>query len=134
MYNYSSANINDADTERQLSQEFSSQSYYDLRPVPLPTTTQSTIDIDSRKLTFSFVPSMMYEPENFSFKISNINVLLFLGDPLPSRQRDSTVENHRPTNESPSAVLHSTTNNQNNCAPLATLTGECKYNLKKNKI
>ncbi|CAF1423541.1 unnamed protein product, partial [Rotaria sordida] len=44
-------------------------------------------------------------------------------DPLRSRQHNPTFENHRSANESLSTVIHSTTNNQNNCAPSPTVTG-----------
>ncbi|CAM4847675.1 unnamed protein product, partial [Rotaria magnacalcarata] len=44
-------------------------------------------------------------------------------DPLRSRQHNPTFATHRPANESLSTVIHSTTNNQNNCAPSPTVTG-----------
>ncbi|CAF4442449.1 unnamed protein product [Rotaria sp. Silwood2] len=55
--------------------------------------------------------------------ISQSTIYISHRDPLPSRERDPTFENHQTSNKSLPPVLHSATSNENNCAPLVTLAG-----------
>ncbi|CAF1647390.1 unnamed protein product, partial [Rotaria magnacalcarata] len=82
----------------------------------------STNDPRRRGNTQSFIVSFHDDRNNKCFGQIIFFYELF-GDPLRSRQHNPTFATHRPANESLSTVIHSTTNNQNNCAPSPTVTG-----------